>query len=112
MIKSLKYFICYNCSIKIDIILEYILENPFESGHIKNYILFYVSVVVIMILFFIASTLFHDVQVKEKKIFEEEKKESLEMKNTEEDVQASEPKFKLLEVNSESYNQHHTSTKE
>jgi len=45
------------------------MENPFESGHIKNYILFYTSVVVIMILFFIASTLFHEVEHFEKKTF-------------------------------------------
>jgi hypothetical protein len=46
------------------------IENPFESGHIKNYILAYASIVVIMILFFIASTLFHDVEEIEKKEFE------------------------------------------
>jgi hypothetical protein len=45
------------------------MENPFETGHIKNYILMYVSVVVIMVLFFIASTLFHDVKSVEKKKF-------------------------------------------
>lgn len=44
------------------------MENPFESGHIKNYILLYISVVVIMILFFIATTLFHKTEIiKEKK---------------------------------------------
>ncbi len=48
------------------------MQNPFESGHIKNYILLYVSVVVIMILFFIASTLFHDVENMEKKKFNAE----------------------------------------
>jgi len=46
------------------------IENPFESGHIKNYILLYASVVVIMILFFIATSLFHEDQVIEKKSFE------------------------------------------
>jgi len=45
------------------------MNNPFETGHIKNYILLYVSVVVIMVLFFIASTLFNDVQKMDKKIF-------------------------------------------
>ncbi len=45
------------------------MENPFESGHIKNYILLYASVVVIMILFFIASTLFHEIKPVEKKTF-------------------------------------------
>ena len=45
------------------------IENPFESGHIKNYILLYASVVVIMVLFFIASTLFVENEQIEKKEF-------------------------------------------
>jgi len=45
------------------------MQNPFESGHIKNYILLYASVVVIMVLFFIASTLFRDEKDIEKKVF-------------------------------------------
>ncbi len=45
------------------------MQNPFESGHIKNYLLLYASVIVIMVLFFIASTLFNDVEVVEKKVF-------------------------------------------
>jgi len=45
------------------------MENPFESGHIKNYLLLYASVVVIMVLFFIATTLFHDKEILEQKIF-------------------------------------------
>lgn len=46
------------------------MENPFESGHIKNYILLYVSVVVIMVLFFIATTLFNNIQEVDKKVFD------------------------------------------
>jgi len=45
------------------------INNPFESGHIKNYILLYVSVVIIMILFFIASSIFLDDKIIEKKVF-------------------------------------------
>ncbi|WP_415396432.1 hypothetical protein [Sulfurimonas sp. CS5] len=45
------------------------MQNPFESGHIKNYILFYVSVVVIMVLFFIASTIFRENKDIDKKVF-------------------------------------------
>ena len=45
------------------------MQNPFETGHIKNYVLLYVSVVVIMVLFFIAASLFNDVQDREKKVF-------------------------------------------
>ncbi|WP_373073220.1 hypothetical protein [Sulfurimonas sp.] len=61
------------------------IENPFESGHIKNYLLAYASVVVIMILFFIASTLFHDVEQIEKKEFEK-KQPVKEVKKIEESV--------------------------
>ncbi len=46
------------------------IENPFESGHIKNYILAYVSVVVIMVLFFVATTLFNDIKDVDKKVFD------------------------------------------
>jgi len=45
------------------------MQNPFETGQIKNYILLYASVVLIMILFFIASTLFHDAKSVETKVF-------------------------------------------
>ncbi|NOR57417.1 MAG: hypothetical protein GQ474_02725 [Sulfurimonas sp.] len=48
------------------------MQNPFESGHIKNYILLYTSVVVIMILFFIASTLLRESKEIDKKIFSTE----------------------------------------
>jgi hypothetical protein len=74
------------------------IDNPFESGHIKNYILLYVSVVVIMILFFVASTLFNDVEKVEKKVFDinvsEAKESKKQMKNIDK-IDSSE--FKLME---------------
>ena len=72
------------------------MQNPFESGQIKNYLLFYASVLVIIVLFFIASTLFNDIhQVKEKKEFNTEKEEKLKPKKEQEN---SHPlKFKLLQ---------------
>jgi len=74
------------------------MQNPFETGHIKNYILLYASVVVIMILFFIASTLFNDVKHMNKKSFdnnnskfkEMQKEKKLDKENNRND------KFKLL----------------
>lgn len=54
------------------------MKNPFESGHIKNYVLLYVSVVVIMILFFIASTIYREDVEIEKKEFNQEIKSSKE----------------------------------
>jgi hypothetical protein len=75
------------------------MENPFENGHIKNYILLYGSVVVIMILFFIATTLFHGEEKKiEQKTFNTEinatqKKQAMQK---EEVAHAAKPKFKLL----------------
>ena len=74
------------------------MQNPFESGHIKNYILLYVSVVVIMVLFFIAATLFNDVKEVEKKVFETNVTEfphaKKQMQNIEE-INAS--RFKLMQ---------------
>ncbi|MDD3475826.1 MAG: hypothetical protein PHI38_03070 [Sulfurimonas sp.] len=74
------------------------IENPFESGHIKNYILLYASVVVIMILFFIATTLFHDVSSVDEKVFNYDKNSSVSI-NKELEVEQTPPKkrFKLLE---------------
>jgi len=73
------------------------MENPFESGHIKNYVLLYVSIVIIMILFFVASTLFHDVGEVEKKIFNSEVNESLHVEQNKVVQEEFKPKFKLLE---------------
>jgi hypothetical protein len=74
------------------------IENPFESGHIKNYILLYASVVVIMILFFIATTLFHDVSSVDEKVFNYDKNSSLGI-NKELEVEKTllQKRFKLLE---------------
>ncbi|WP_415249614.1 hypothetical protein [Sulfurimonas sp.] len=86
------------------------MDNPFESGHIKNYMLLYGSVVVIMVLFFIASTLFNDVKDLEKKVFSTEMKIE-ETKETEIESQEDEkPKFKLLEVNPQNYSRNKSSS--
>lgn len=69
------------------------INNPFSSGQIKNYVLLYVSILVIMILFFIASTLFNEIKDVEKKVFNTSKKNV----NVVEKVEESTPKFKLLD---------------
>ena len=74
-------------------------DNPFESGHIKNYILLYVSVVVIMVLFFIAATLFMENEEIEKKEFATQHT-AVEKKAvivTEQKSTATPKKFQLLE---------------
>ena len=75
------------------------MENPFESGHIKSYILFYVSIVVIMILFFIASTLFHDVKDIDTKVFNTEVSKDIDVEKQESGVEeeSSKSRFKLLD---------------
>ncbi|MBU1927494.1 hypothetical protein KKG77_00675 [bacterium] len=74
------------------------MQNPFESGHIKNYILLYVSVVVIMILFFVASTLLHDVPNIEQKIFDTNiSEDSFHNKKDELKIETNSTKFKLLD---------------
>lgn len=73
------------------------LDNPFESGYIKNYILLYGSVVIIMILFFTASSIFNDITYFEKKFFNTEINTSKENTIIEETKKALKYKFKLLE---------------
>lgn len=83
------------------------MQNPFETGHIKNYILLYVSVVVIMVLFFIAATLFRDTKIIEEKVFNTKVVES--KINKEKVLKEDNPKvtkFKLLEENLNSYSEH------
>ena len=72
------------------------MQNPFESGHIKNYLLLYASIVVIMILFFIASTLFHDVQQKEQKVFNTQLPAQEETLATKKEI-PTKSKFRLME---------------
>ena len=75
------------------------MENPFESGHIKNYILAYTSVVVIMVLFFIASTLFHDSEIINKKRFDINVSKKIEKKVMKNIVEINSSRFKLLKNN-------------
>ncbi len=72
------------------------MQNPFETGHIKNYVLLYVSVVVIMILFFFATSLFHDVEVVEQRVFEKESKKEKKQEPSDEQ-NSSKLQFKVLE---------------
>ena len=72
------------------------MENPFESGHIKNYVLLYVSVVVIMVLFFIASSLFNEIEVQEKKVFDVNSSVVQEDKR-EVNIDVNRSRFKLME---------------
>ena len=72
------------------------MENPFESGHIKNYVLLYVSVVVIMVLFFIASSLFNEIEVQEKKVFDVNSSVVQEDKR-EINIDVNRSRFKLME---------------
>ncbi len=51
------------------------IQNPFESGQIKNYLAFYAGVIIIVVLFFIATSLFHDIEVMDKKEFATQPKE-------------------------------------
>ncbi|WP_304546045.1 hypothetical protein [Sulfurimonas microaerophilic] len=74
--------------------------NPFDSGHIKNYILLYVSIVVIMVLFFIAGELFMEQTTIEKKVFDYNQsaaQSTTALDQQEETKEEFKPKFKLLE---------------
>ena len=75
------------------------MQNPFESGQIKNYLLFYAGVILIVVLFFIASTLFlKQDEIKQKK-FTNEKYEKVTKRTEENATEKKAPlkrKFKLL----------------
>jgi len=74
------------------------MENPFESGHIKNYVLLYVSIVAIMILFFIASSLFNEVEIQEKKVFDINSSVTLEDKRVMKNIdEVNSSRFRLME---------------
>jgi hypothetical protein len=73
------------------------MENPFETGHIKNYILFYSAVVIIMVLFFIAATLFNDVDKVEKKVFDTDISNVTKKESPKEIPDSNSRKFKLLD---------------
>ena len=75
------------------------MKNPFESGQIKNYLLLYTSVVVIMVLFFIATSLFNEPKEHEKKAFSTEVNASqiAKQKEIQESLKPEQHKFKLLE---------------
>jgi hypothetical protein len=76
------------------------IENPFETGHIRNYILLYASVVVIMILFFFASTLFNEVKEVETKKFSTELNATMKAQtqlSQEKEEHKEQTKFKLLD---------------
>ncbi len=73
------------------------MNNPFETGHIRNYILLYVSVVVIMILFFVAATLFRNVEVIDKKSFNTQIKQNPHAKVAQQNVvEVNSTRFKLM----------------
>lgn len=76
-----------------------LMQNPFETGHIKNYVLLYVSVVVIMVLFFIATTLFHDAKSVEEKVFNVDKNSSAlgDKREQSSEQNSTQSRFKLLE---------------
>jgi len=75
------------------------MQNPFEDGQIKNYLLLYGSVVVIMILFFIATTLFNEPQQHEKKEFniEVNATQKAKQKEIQEALKPQKNNFKLLD---------------
>jgi len=77
------------------------INNPFESGEIKNYILLYAGVVTIVILFFFAVTLFQEKKEKvEKKSFHTDNPTLKKLQEGEKKgTTKEEKKFQLLNIN-------------
>ncbi|MBL4730875.1 MAG: hypothetical protein JKY28_05885 [Sulfurimonas sp.] len=71
--------------------------NPFESGQIRNYVLAYASIVVIMVLFFTAATLFHEIESVEKKVFVINKAEAVDSKSDEKQEKKYSLEFRLMD---------------
>ena len=76
------------------------MNNPFESGQIKNYVLLYTSVVVIVVLFFLATSIFDEEKVQEKLEFPKVSENVVIKKAEVEEEKIQEPRFKLLEKGS------------
>ena len=76
--------------------LQLNIDNPFESGQIKNYILLYVAIIVIMVLFFVATTLFNENKKIEKKVFEKNKSEVPHANKVVQKTETNSYKFKLI----------------
>lgn len=74
-------------------------NNPFEAGHIKNYMLLYGAIIVIIILFFFASNLWLEPKKISKKVFDTNKSvqrtKVAKQKSTQ--TKQESPKFKLLQ---------------
>ncbi|OQX59727.1 MAG: hypothetical protein B5M52_02435 [Helicobacteraceae bacterium 4484_230] len=47
------------------------MQNPFTSNQIKNYLLLYAAVVVIMVIFYLLNTSFNNIATHERKVFDE-----------------------------------------
>jgi len=75
------------------------MQNPFDNGQIKNYILLYASVVVIMVLFFIATSLFNEPEQHVQKEFNTEINATQKAKQEEikEALKPTKHNFKLLD---------------
>jgi len=73
------------------------MKNPFESGHIKNYLLAYFGALIIVILFFIASSLFYDIKKYPKKEFKTKKIEKTNIKTDTKKIKKQDSKIKLLD---------------
>ena len=74
------------------------MQNPFETGDIKNYLLLYASVVVIMVLFFTAASLFHEPKEQEKKVFDTNaSKPEKVLPQTQEENNETQKRFTIME---------------
>lgn len=49
------------------------MQNPFSNEHMKNYLLFYSAVILIMVLFYILNASLNHVEPQEKKVFSTQK---------------------------------------
>lgn len=72
--------------------------NPFTNAQMKNYLLFYTGVVIIVILFFIASSLFFEVKTVEKKHFDVNKTKIKQQKNKNTTKEKEHTSFEMMKT--------------
>ncbi len=77
------------------------MQNPFSNEHMKNYLLFYSAVILIMVLFYILNTSLNSVEAQEKKVFSTQMSSTVEEGKAtpagDADENSNKNRFKMLE---------------
>ena len=73
------------------------MQNPFTSNQIRNYLLLYAAVIVIMAIFYLLNSNFNQIAVHDKKVFKDYAEKSSEKENAGLEKDAGGSSIHLLE---------------